>query len=181
MAAPSATSAVTVPAFYDMRSDLHHFERSVLTLGRAYLSDHDRLRAEIKLWDLLYDLAAYGRSPTMRRHPSLEKALTLIDARLGESISVNALAREVAVSRNHLTRLFHQEKGLTVVAYIRQQRARRAQHLLEHTTLSLNFIAEQINAPNLQSFSALVKKETGHAPTHWRRRRLDTSGAEPRR
>ncbi len=95
--------------------------------------------------------------------------MSFIDLRLGEDISVSSLAREVGLSHNHLTRLFRQSTGDTVVAYVRRQRAERAKHLLRHTTLPLKAIATQVNSSDLQSFSALMKKETGQPPRYWRR------------
>lgn len=165
----SPEAGIALPVAYDMRSELHRFEHSMQTMTAAFL--FNKTRAEIKLWDMLWELVAHGESVTTRRHASLEKALTLIARRLGEDISVTALAREVGLSRNHLTRLFRQDTGLTVVAYVRQQRARHAQHLLEHTAVPISRIAREVNAPTLQSFSALIKKETGHSPNHWRRQR----------
>ncbi|RYX82874.1 AraC family transcriptional regulator [bacterium] len=161
-------SQLALPVFYDVRRDFQHFEQEMEAIAEALLLNP--LRAEIKLWDLLWELAEYAHNTAPQHHPSLEKALHLIESRLSEDISVTALAREVGLSHNHLTRLFRQATGDTVVAYVRHQRAERAKHLLAHTTMPLKVIAAQINSADLQSFSALIKKETGHAPSHWRQK-----------
>ncbi len=155
------------PVFYDLQGDSRHFEQNMQAIAEAFLLN--RFRAEIKLWDLLWELAEYGQNATPARHPSLEKALSLIELKLGEPISVTGLAREVGISHNHLTRLFHRATGGTVVAYVRRQRAELAKHLLLHTTIPVKVIATQVNAADYQSFSALMKRETGYPPSYWRR------------
>jgi AraC-like DNA-binding protein len=164
---PLVSPSVTLPIFTDLRGDFARFETDMQLMSETLLLN--RTRAEIKLWDLLFDLAARQENPSPERHPSLEKAMSLIEVRLGEPIAVTSLAREVGLSHNHLTRLFRQATGSTVVAYVRHQRAGRAKHLLQHTTLPLKAIAAQVNAYDLQSFSALMKRETGQAPRYWRR------------
>ncbi|RYG75273.1 AraC family transcriptional regulator [bacterium] len=162
-----STESPSLPVFFEPLEELPHFAHEMSTMVKAFLINRDR--AEIKLWDLLWDLKTYGEAAVRPQHPSLEKALTLIEQRLGQPIVVSTLAREVGLSRNHLMRLFRQDQGCTILAYIRQRRANRAKHLLEHTTVPMGRIADLVNIPNLQSFSTLVKKETGHSPSHWRR------------
>ncbi|RYG63662.1 AraC family transcriptional regulator [bacterium] len=164
---PVDAPTFSLPIFTDLRSEFARFETEMETIAQALL--HNRDRAEIKLWNLLFELAARGHVSTPERHPSLDKAMSIIELRLGEDIAITSLAREVGLSHNHLTRLFRQATGSTVVAYVRRQRAERAKHLLQHTTMPLKVIATQVNASDLQSFSALMKKETGRAPSYWRR------------
>ncbi|PQV62653.1 Helix-turn-helix domain-containing protein [Abditibacterium utsteinense] len=167
--APPSSHSSRIPVVQDIRGALYHFEQGVIALGRAFFYDNNRPRAEVKLWDLLWELEAYGRRIVAHRHPCIDKILALIDAKLSEDISVTCLAREVGLSRTHLARIFQQDKGVTILAYVRQQRAQRAKYLLEHTTLSVSNIAVEVGSPNLQSFSKLLRKETGHSPSHWRR------------
>src|SRR6266508_3472147 len=62
----------------------------------------------------------------------------------------SALERMAGVSHNHLTRLFHAETGLTVIAYIRQRRMARARHLLVSSTLSIPAVAASVGISDLQ-------------------------------
>lgn len=155
-----------LPALVDLGAEMPGMERGLQQI--AALAALQPLRAEVKLWELLWQLAEHEASPT-RRHASLEQALTRIEIGLGEEISVAALAREVGLSHNHLTRLFQAEMGTTVVAYIRRRRAEQARHLLENSTLSLKAIARQIGVGDPRAFNALMKKETGRPPGAWRR------------
>ncbi|RYG68463.1 AraC family transcriptional regulator [bacterium] len=165
---PEPSEATTsIPIFTDLGPDFLTFETQIQAVADT-LPLYPK-RAEVKLWDLLFDLAAREPAALPARHPSLEKAMSLIELRLGEEISITALAREVGLSHNQLTRLFRQATGRTVVAYIRGQRAARAKHLLRHSTLPLKAVAVQIGAADLPSFSVLMKRETGQPPGYWRR------------
>jgi AraC-like DNA-binding protein len=127
------------------------------------------LRAEVKLWELLFELCErHQGAPT--HHPSLEKALQIIELRLAEPLSPALLAHEVGLSHNHLIRLFQKETGGSISAYIRARRAQRALHLLQNTTLPLVSVAAQVGARPGKALCDLLKRETGMSPRRLRTR-----------
>jgi transcriptional regulator GlxA family with amidase domain len=121
-------------------------------------------RAEARLWDILWRLVEPASLELPRRHVAVERAQTLIEGRLGEALSVEALAREVGISHNQLTRLFRAACGQTVSSYIQTRRAERAAHLLRHTTLPAKAISTQVGANDLQAFNKLLRRHTGASP-----------------
>jgi AraC family transcriptional regulator len=123
------------------------------------------LRAEVRLWDLLWRLAdrrVQDRTGTV--HRAVRDAVTVIEARMGDPIKVADLAREVGLSHNHLTRLFRATYGLTVSAYIRQQRVQHARHLLLHSTLPIKSIAIQVGIPDLHRFNKTIRSALHDSP-----------------
>ena len=132
-------------------------------------------RAEARLWDILWRLAAPGTPPCAPAapHPAVRRTVELIELRLAEPISVAALAAEVGLSHNHLTRLFRAHAGATVAGYITQRRLLRARHLLRHTTLPIKSIAAQVGIPDLHLFNKTVRRALGASP---RRLREQESG-----
>jgi AraC-like DNA-binding protein len=138
------------------------------TLGRGLdecvaWSSGQRRRAEARLWDILWRLEL--TPPDLpRHHPVVERAQTLIEGHLGEDLSVEALAREVGISHNQLTRLFRATCGQTVTGYIQTRRAERAAHLLRHTTLPAKAIGAQVGVKDLQALNKLVRRHTGASP-----------------
>jgi hypothetical protein len=80
-------------------------------------SRSDSLRAEVKLWDLLFTLSAREQSSSTQ-HPSLQKALRLIENRLSEPLRQLRSRMKWGLSHNHLIRLFRQETGSTISGYI---------------------------------------------------------------
>jgi AraC-like DNA-binding protein len=124
-------------------------------------------RAAARLWDVLWQLTEYSNTPAAPEatlHPAVAQAVRMIELRLAEPISVAELAQQSSISHNHLTRLFQEHIGQSVVAYIRGRRMQRAQHLLMQTTLPVKVIAAQVGIPDLHAFNKTVRRELGGAP-----------------
>lgn len=159
-----------VPALQDLGDDFPRIY-AALEEAAACFAVNPR-RAEVRLWDLLWQLAdrATPHDPPIHPHPApVERARQLIELRLGEPLSVRALADEVGVSHNHLTRLFHLAVGDTVIGYIRARRVQRARHLLEHTTLPIKTIAAQVGVEDPRLFYKLIRAHLGVSPSQVRR------------
>lgn len=97
-------------------------------------------------------------------HPALAAAFAYIEQRLPRPLAVPEIAAAARVSHNHLTRLIKAETGMTVVAYVRNRRLARAEHLLRESTLSIAAVAASIGIPNLQAFNKACRQELGSSP-----------------
>jgi len=129
------------------------------------------LRSEIKLWDILWQLAERRGTGEVASHlypAAVAQAIEIIELRLGESLSVKDLAEEVGISHNQLTRLFRKALGETVIGHIRKRRVQRAKHFLEHTTLPIKTIAEQVGMEDPKFFYKLIREHLGVSPTEVR-------------
>lgn len=128
-------------------------------------------RASAELWTVLWrttGLAGAGQDRT--RHPALRTAIAHIEEHLAGPLTVPGIARAAGVSPTHLTRLFREDTGHTVVAYIRRRRMERARHLLIASTLAIPAIAATVGIPDLQAFNKTCRKELGASPRAVRER-----------
>lgn len=127
-----------------------------------------RTRADV--WQVLLRLAdrpALTRSaPASRDHVSA--AMSFIESRLPEPLSVPEVADAVGISTNHLARVFGHESGETVVGYIRRRRIDHARRLLAASTMSISAIAASVGMPDLQSFNKACRAVTGQSPRQLR-------------
>lgn len=131
----------------------------------------NRLRAEVRLWDLLWELTErHAASASPSHHPAVQAAMHTIELRLGSVLRVEQIADAVGVSHNHLTRLFRREMGMTVVAYIRRRRIEQARRLIEHSTRPIKSIAAEVGLIDLQHFNKLIRRELGTSPRSLRSR-----------
>jgi len=122
-----------------------------------------RMTAEV--WTALWRIVDLHASTTEdSRHPAVSTAIASIEANLTQPLTVPALARTAGISHNHLTRLFHAETGLTVIAYIRRRRMTRARHLLVSSTLSVPAVPASVGISDLQAFNKLCRRELGDSP-----------------
>lgn len=98
----------------------------------------------------------------------VEGAQRLIDAHLGEALSLDRLAHELYASRTRLCAAFKQETGMSVGAYIQSRRVARAQELLAHSSLPVQQVAREVGYSRQGSFSEMFRQATGLTPTQWR-------------
>ncbi|MBV9848583.1 MAG: helix-turn-helix transcriptional regulator [Armatimonadetes bacterium] len=162
---------IVVPALQDLGDDFPRVYAALEEAAGGFAANP--VRAEVRLWDILWQIAdrTPPHAPPVHPHPApVERARQIIELRLGEALSVKALAAEVGVSHNHLTRLFHAAVGDTVIGYIRQRRVQRARHLLEHTTLPIKTVAAQVGVEDPRLFYKLIRAHLGCSPRQVRHR-----------
>jgi len=125
------------------------------------------LRAEIRFWDLLWTLAeaqAGAAEQAPAPHPVFLRARDWIELHLSEPIQVGELARHLSISANHLTRLFHQETGDTVIGYLQSRRATLASHLLLDTDLPIQSVGILTGHPDPHHFNKFIHRRFGCSP-----------------
>lgn len=124
-------------------------------------------RASAELWTVLWrttGLTDAGENPAESRHPALRTAMAHIEEHLADALSVPEIARAAGVSHTHLTRLFREDTGHTVVGYVRRRRMERARHLLIASTLAIPAVAATVGIPDLQAFNKTCRRELGASP-----------------
>lgn len=104
------------------------------------------------------------------QNPSVEKTLAFMEAHLSEPLDLATLADGLALSREHLVRLFRRALGRTPMACLWALRLERAKDLLAHTGLPLEALANQAGFSTLAHFSRRFKAATGETPSAHRRR-----------
>lgn len=165
---PAEAAALTsLPAMFPVGPEFPVlWERMESIIGWVHT---DPRRANVRAWDVLLSLvstAQAGREEALP--PAVREALRIIELRLEEPLSVEAIAREVCVSHSHLTRLFRATLGDTVVGTIQSRRVERARHLLRFTTLPVKEVATLVGLPDLQQFNKTIRKRLGVAPSRLR-------------
>jgi AraC-like DNA-binding protein len=130
----------------------------------------DSLRAEVRAWDVLLELAdiATGATGGSNYPEAVQNALAVIESRLAGRLSAESVSADVGFSHGHLTRLFRQHVGRSIVETIADRRVERARHLLTVSNLPIKEIASLVGIHDLQQFNKLVRKHLGVAPSRMR-------------
>lgn len=84
------------------------------------------------------------------------------------TLPVTELARRFHYSRRHLTRLFHQWFGNSVLGLRMEMRLLRAVSLLRNPELTVADVARQSGFEHLGLFHQCFKRRFGSTPTQWR-------------
>ncbi|MEV0174155.1 helix-turn-helix transcriptional regulator [Streptomyces sp. NPDC050803] len=163
---PATGEPRTVPVMQDAGPELPALSALMLQAVTAWPSTPVRAAAEIwtALWRVSHLAPAASQGHQDDPHRAVTAAISYIESRLADPLTVPGVARAAGVSHNHLTRLFRSVTGDTVVAYIRQRRLERARHLLRESTLSISAIAATVGIPDLQAFNKACRRELGASP-----------------
>lgn len=105
------------------------------------------------------------------REPFVSRALHALHTRPADDWSVDALARQVGLSRSALMARFRRLLSLSPMRYLMLWRLQLAAHRLHATTESLATIAEDVGYGSEVAFSHAFKRFTGVSPLSWRRAR----------
>lgn len=103
------------------------------------------------------------------------RAQALVEEQL-ECITVGGLASALAISPNHLRRLFRRWAGVPVHEYIVRRRVLRAAGLLRASRLSVLDVAGAVGFESSSAFYAAFQRVLGVAPGEYRRGGFRDSG-----
>lgn len=96
------------------------------------------------------------------------RLLASLDDRMAQRWSLEAMALEAGVSRATLVRRFRDVVGAAPMAYLTEQRMRRAGDLLATTTTSVESVGRRVGYPQPFAFSAAFRRHTGRSPSQHR-------------
>jgi transcriptional regulator GlxA family with amidase domain len=113
-------------------------------------------------------------------HGSLQSLQEWVTRNLGNRLSVAALARRHATSVRTLHRRFVQQTGVTPAQWILQKRVRRAQELLETTSISIDAVAHAVGFSAASTFRERFRAIVGTNPLNYRHLYLPESSRPDR-
>ena len=110
------------------------------------------------------DLKKEGSTP-LCRNPHLVHASLYIGSHCTEKITVASVAEEAGVSARYLTRLFQEQLGLGVAAYIAEMRISRSiDFMFRNPGYPLSQLALDMGFSSQQHFSRVFKEKMGVSP-----------------
>lgn len=98
-----------------------------------------------------------------------------IEAHLDEKITAETLAKAAGYSSYYLTRIFHEELGMTVTDYVRRAKVERAKVLLRSTDKSVADIAAELHFSSRSYFCRIFNEVEGTTPGNYREQSREPS------
>lgn len=102
-------------------------------------------------------------------HSLVRQAEQYIKQNLDVIIGCKEVASHMCLTPDYLSRLFKEEKGVTLQKYIHQQKMEKAKHLLATTNLSISIVAQLTGFTHFSHFSMTFRKATGLSPADYRK------------
>ena len=84
-------------------------------------------------------------------------------------ISLGTVAREVGLSTSHFSTVFSHEAGMTFIEFLTRTRMRKAQELLQTTSMRGSEVAYEVGYNDPHYFGHVFKRETGVTPSAYRK------------
>jgi two-component system response regulator YesN len=124
---------------------------------------------ENALREMLRCLLEVVRQQTGSEHPAVRLAADVMRRRFREDLSVEAIAEEAGQSPSHLSRLFRQELGMSILDFLTRRRMDEAKRLLlGDPDRNIGQIAEAAGYRDPNYFSRVFRRETGLSPREYR-------------
>ena len=98
----------------------------------------------------------------------IKNAQQYIEANYSEKISVEELAKQVAISRRNFVRRFKKATANTPLEYIQRVKIEAAKKNLESSTKNINEVMYQVGYSDTKAFRNIFRKHSGLSPIEYR-------------
>ena len=159
-------------------------EETAYTISDIYINCLDECNDEEKLSaihkEMIFDFTRRMSELTSENVYSKQilDALDYIYEHLHDKLSTAEIAEYVGLSPQYLSRLFHQEVGLTISAYIMDKRIESAENMLKSYDYTPVDIGNYLNFSSHSHFIMVFKKHTGLTPREYREKYFRTNWGE---
>ncbi len=154
----SAKESYGLSDLYIRRTDACETDDDVEALYGAMMMDYATRMHEIR-----------KKQRSLTYSPKVLLCIEYIQNHLHDRITVAMLAEELEMNASYLSTLFAKETGLSVSAFIREQKLTAAKHLLTYNEYSCTDIAEYLGFSGESHFCALFTKQEGLSPKEYRK------------
>jgi AraC-like DNA-binding protein len=114
----------------------------------------------------LKDGGSFQGIPRAESHA--EKIMQWVEEHYTSPFELDVLAKELHLSKHHVSHLFRTEIGSSITDYVIARRIRQACWLLKTKSIPVEQIGSQVGIPHFSYFCRLFKKITGLTPKQYR-------------
>lgn len=149
----------------DIGYDLNDYYAQKIEYCKS-MTDANKLCAEM-LEDYVSRVQEVKKNPSVSN--LMRSSCEYIKSHLGESISIEELAKRTGYTEYYFSHKFKKEIGCSVNDYILNEKIERAKLLLSGTTESIQSISDNLAFSNRSYFYTCFQKMTGMSPTEYRK------------
>lgn len=101
-------------------------------------------------------------------HQTVNKVILFINDEIETNLTVEDIANHFNISTSHLSRIFREHTGVTLVEYLNIRKVEECQYFLRHTNKAISEISIAFHFCNQSYFTRIFKKYTGVTPKQFR-------------
>lgn len=109
------------------------------------------------------------KQPPNLLHQTVNEVIEYIDEEVMSPLSVEGLAKRFNVSTSHLSRIFREYSGITLVEYINIKKVEESQYYLRFSDRKISDISDYFHFCNQSYFTRIFKKYTGLTPRKFKK------------
>ncbi len=149
---------------------------AALALSDFYIQSCERLDTPEKITNLQYHMVLDFTEHVEKLHLGgrpgrlAASVANYVQRHLSEVITTEAVAQALFMGRTHLSARFHEETGIRLADFIRQEKLEEAKRLLRYTDRPAAAIGDYLAFSSPAHFSRVFKAETGCTPAEYRAR-----------
>lgn len=146
------------------------------SLSDAYIQKCELLNSADRIMNLQYHMILEFTERVEQLHVGTQSSQLVlavtryIQHHLSEPISTEDIAKQLYLSRPHLSQKFKKETGLTLTDFILQQKTREAKRLLRYTDKTSAAIGFYLGFSSQGHFSRVFQKYAGCTPKEYRQK-----------
>ena len=149
------------------------FNVTCCTLIDMNLKEHNFLEVADELIEFYLYVLAEKKLPTLM-HNTVNRVLYYIDEDIKSPLTVEGISKKFEVSTSHLSRIFREHTGVTLIEYINIKKVEESQYYLRFSSSKIADISDQFHFCNQSYFTRIFKKYTGQTPKRFRSNLSDT-------
>jgi AraC-like DNA-binding protein/ligand-binding sensor protein len=148
----------------------------IFGLSRDFLSEIARFETldDLSIW-LTGILSSFTSMvfavPDTKHTDTIQKVMEYVNANYMKRITLNDISEHVSFSVSYLSRIFKEEKGISLSSYINEVRIRNAKSMLLTSDMPLSSLTYCCGFDDQSYFSKVFKKLTGTTPGKYREKR----------
>lgn len=185
--ATSINNTVLLPDIFQMQNpiSIHLLFRQLLTAMKTYKYSErsNDFFTSLILCSLSNDYLKHLALLHSNKPSKTEYIAEWIRVHLSDDITVKQIADHFEMNPNYLTRLFHQEQGISVKEYILLTKLEHAKYLLTTTIAPIREIAELSFFGDAKHFMRIFKQKVGITPSTYRKEysktRMNSKNIDP--
>lgn len=131
------------------------------------MSDAQFLQCADELVEFFVMIITERKKPTFG-HQTVNKVILFINDKIENNLTVEDIAKHFQISTSHLSRIFREHTGVTLVEYLNIRRIEECQYFLRYTNKGITDISTSFHFCNQSYFTRIFKKYTGLTPKQFR-------------
>ncbi|MTD31557.1 helix-turn-helix domain-containing protein [Planomicrobium sp. YIM 101495] len=143
------------------------FNYACIEMVDKHMNDTEFLFVADELIEFFISVVSERKQPSFG-HQTVNKVVLYINDEVERDLSVEEIAKHFNISTSHLSRIFREHAGITLVEYLNVRRVEESQYYLRHSDKGISEISKQFHFCNQSYFTRIFKKYTTVTPKQFR-------------